>query len=76
MHTSPSPPHSFEGSISNMVHVEKSFYGTTKDGKEVDKYTLANENGVQVEVISFGAVTVAIKCPDKYVIYCALCSCV
>ncbi|XP_031560945.1 aldose 1-epimerase-like [Actinia tenebrosa] len=48
-----------------MVHVEKSFFGTTKDGKKVDKYTLINEKGVEVEVISFGAVTVAIKCPDK-----------
>lgn len=48
-----------------MVRVEKSFYGTTNDGKEVYKFTLINEKGVQVEVISFGAVTVAIKCPDK-----------
>jgi aldose 1-epimerase len=48
-----------------MVRVEKACYGTTKDGKEVDKYTLSNEKGVQVEVISIGAITVTIRCPDK-----------
>lgn len=51
-----------------MVVVVKSPYGTTKDGQKVDKYTLKNKNGVEVDVITFGAVTVSIKCPDRCVI--------
>ncbi|EDO38130.1 predicted protein [Nematostella vectensis] len=45
--------------------IEKSLYGQTKAGKDVYKYTFTNMNGVQVEVISFGAIIIAVKTPDR-----------
>ncbi|XP_015586419.1 aldose 1-epimerase isoform X2 [Cephus cinctus] len=35
------------------------------DGKEVDKYTLKNTKGVEIEVISYGATIVSVKVPGK-----------
>lgn len=47
--------------------ITKTLFGTTDDGKEVFKFAIENKNGLVLEVVSYGAIIVAIKCPDKYV---------
>jgi len=45
--------------------IQKSGFGTTKDGKPVDLYTLTNVNGMEVKIITYGGIIVSIKAPDK-----------
>jgi aldose 1-epimerase len=45
--------------------VEKSSFGTTKDGQAVDLYTLTNANGVVAKVITYGALLTELHVPDK-----------
>ena len=47
------------------VRVEKSDFGTLEDGRAVDLYTLTNENGVEVKIISYGGIVTSIRVPDK-----------
>lgn len=47
------------------MSVEKSFWGMTKDGKEVHKYFIANEQGANLEVIDYGAILVSVCVPDN-----------
>ena len=45
--------------------MQKSLFGTTPEGKEVYKYTLANSNGMEVDLITYGATVQAIRIPCK-----------
>jgi aldose 1-epimerase len=45
--------------------VEKSSFGTTKDGQAVDLYTLTNANGVVAKIITYGALLTELHVPDK-----------
>jgi len=45
--------------------VEKSSFGTTKDGQPVDLYTLTNANGVVARIITYGALLTELHVPDK-----------
>lgn len=45
--------------------VNKEFFGTLPNGKEVYKYTLKNFNGMEVDIINYGAIITAIRIPDK-----------
>ena len=45
--------------------VEKSSFGTTKDGQAVDLYTLTNANGVVARIITYGALLTELHVPDK-----------
>jgi aldose 1-epimerase len=40
-------------------------FGNLADGAVVDKYTLANDNGMSVGVITYGAIIQSIMVPDK-----------
>lgn len=40
-------------------------FGTTKDGKAVDVYTLRNNNGVEARIINYGGIVLSLKVPDK-----------
>lgn len=46
------------------LSVTKSAFGSVS-GKSVEKYQLTNRNGMQVDIITFGARVQAIKVPDK-----------
>jgi aldose 1-epimerase len=48
--------------------ITKELFGTTDDGQEVYKFVIENKNGLALEVISYSAIIVGIKCPDKYVV--------
>jgi aldose 1-epimerase len=45
--------------------VEKSSFGTTKDGQPVDLYTLTNAKGVVAKIITYGALLTELHVPDK-----------
>jgi aldose 1-epimerase len=47
------------------MNIEKQSFGWTPDGKEVHKYTLLNNQGMEVDIISFGAIITAIRVPDR-----------
>ncbi len=47
------------------MNIEKQLFGTTPEGKEVFKYTLTNHQGMEVDIISYGAIITAIRIPDK-----------
>ena len=45
--------------------VERSSFGTTKDGQAVDLYTLTNANGVTAKIITYGALLTELHVPDR-----------
>lgn len=48
-----------------MSYVKKKYFGTTRKGEKVYKFTILNNNGLKVDVINYGATIVAFKIPDK-----------
>lgn len=47
------------------VTIEKSTFGTTKNGESVGKYTLKNQNGIEVDIITYGGIITSLKVPNK-----------
>ncbi len=47
------------------MSIQKNLFGVLADGKEVYAYTLCNENGMQVKILSYGGAIAQIKVPDK-----------
>lgn len=45
--------------------LSKQAYGVTADGQAVTEYTLANANGVEVKIITYGGVITAVRVPDR-----------
>src|SRR5215475_6795971 len=45
--------------------VEKRSFGKTPEGTAIDMYVLKNKNGVEADVITFGATLVSLKAPDR-----------
>lgn len=45
--------------------VAKSDYATMADGTKIDKYTLKNANGMEMEVITYGGIITKLTAPDK-----------
>lgn len=40
-------------------------FGTTKDGEKVRSFTLANKNGVEARIITYGAILASLRVPDN-----------
>lgn len=40
-------------------------FGSTKDGIPVQKFTFANGNGYEIEMLNYGATIVSVKAPDR-----------
>ena len=47
------------------ISISKAPFGTTKDGKAVDIYTLRNARGLTAKVITFGAIIYSLEAPNK-----------
>ena len=47
------------------MNIEKQLFGTTPEGKEVYKYTLKNHQGMEVDIITYGAIITAMRIPDR-----------
>ena len=40
-------------------------FGKTKDGVEVDQYTLSNSHGIRVRIVTYGAIVTSVETPDR-----------
>lgn len=49
----------------NLVTISKENFGMTSDSIAVDKYTMKNEKGMQIDVITYGGIITAWTAPDK-----------
>ncbi len=47
------------------MKMEKTVFGTMKDGTEIYLYSIENSNGMKAEVINYGAILVNLYVPDK-----------
>ncbi|MEN8156870.1 MAG: aldose epimerase family protein [Bacteroidota bacterium] len=47
------------------MNIEKQLFGTLPGGREVHKYTMKNNHGMEVDVITYGAIITAIRIPDS-----------
>lgn len=52
-------------SAATTVAITKVPFGKLPDGQEVSLYTLKNKNGVEMQVINYGAIITSLKTPDK-----------
>jgi aldose 1-epimerase len=48
-----------------VVSVSKAPYGTLADGTAIDQYTLANQRGMTVKIITYGGIVTEIDTPDS-----------
>jgi aldose 1-epimerase len=48
------------------VSIDKKNYGTTPSGEKIDCYTLKNQKGMEVNIITYGGIITSLKVPDKY----------
>ena len=47
------------------MNIEKKLFGLDPEGREVHKYTLKNNKGMEVDIITYGAIVTALRVPDK-----------
>lgn len=47
------------------VSIEKSVYGKTSEGEEVESYKLKNQNGMEVDIMTYGGIISSLKVPNK-----------
>ncbi len=45
--------------------ITKRPYGTTREGRAVEEYTLTNANGVEAKIITFGGIITSLRVPDR-----------
>jgi len=49
----------------NLVSITKEAFGTTTDSIDVDKYTLKNQKGMEISIITYGGIITSWTAPDK-----------
>ncbi len=47
------------------MEIEKQLFGTMPAGEDVQRYTLKNSRGMEIDVINYGAIITAIRVPDR-----------
>ncbi len=47
------------------VSIEKSVYGKTAQGEEIESYKLKNQNGMEVDIMTYGGIITSLKVPNK-----------
>lgn len=48
------------------VRVESSIFGRLPDGAQVERYTLTNAHGMEVQLMTYGATLTSVKVPDRH----------
>src|SRR2546421_2092532 len=48
-----------------MASLTQSAFGTMPDGTKVDAFTLTNAHGIEARIITYGAIVVSLKAPDR-----------
>ncbi len=56
-------------SDNSKVTIEKSPYGTTVEGIDVNEYTLSNQQGMEVSIINYGGIITSLTAKDKNGVY-------
>jgi aldose 1-epimerase len=46
------------------VSIEKSIYGNLPSGQKIESYTLKNQNGIEVTIITYGGIITSLKVPN------------
>ena len=54
-----------DNKMSKNMGITSAVFGKTKDGQQVDLYTLTNANGVVLKVSTYGAIITELHVPDK-----------
>ena len=54
-----------EANATDSVSIAKSVYGKTDKGVQIDQYTLKNQKGMEVDIITFGGRISTLKVPNK-----------
>lgn len=47
------------------AEMKRTAFGTTPEGEQVEQYTLTNEQGMEVKIITYGGRITSLKVPDK-----------
>jgi aldose 1-epimerase len=47
------------------MSIKKQAFGKTKDGKNVDLYTLTNTNGLNAKIMTYGGIVTSLQVPDR-----------
>jgi aldose 1-epimerase len=54
-----------ETTVTDSVSIVKSEYGKTEKGVAIDRYTLKNQKGMEVNIITYGGIISSLKVPNK-----------
>ncbi len=54
-----------ESMIETKLPITEAIFGQTKDDESIEEYTLKNENGVELKVITYGGRITSLKVPDN-----------
>ena len=54
-----------EANATDSVSIAKSVYGKTDKGVQIDQYTLKNQKGMEVNIITYGGIISSLKVPNK-----------
>lgn len=54
-----------EVTATDSVSIAKSEYGKTDKGVQIDQYTLKNQKGMEVSIITYGGIITSLKVPNK-----------
>jgi aldose 1-epimerase len=55
----------YAAKAADKTDITKADFGTTRDGKKVDIYTLTNANGLQTKITNYGGTVVSLLVPDR-----------
>lgn len=53
------------GAVNAAGTLDRASYGTTKDGRAVETYTMTNDHGLRVRFLSYGGIITEIDAPDR-----------
>lgn len=45
--------------------IEKESFGTTQDGRDVERYTLVNSGGMRVQILTYGGIITSLEVPNR-----------
>ncbi|MFV5694417.1 aldose epimerase family protein [Flavobacterium sp. LB3P122] len=54
-----------DAKATDSVSIAKAAYGKTDKGEQVDRYTLKNQKGMEVNIITYGGIISSLKVPNK-----------
>jgi aldose 1-epimerase len=59
------PEESIAGTGGPRMEIKRAVFGSLPDGTAVDIYTLKNKSGLEAQIMTYGAILVSLKLPDR-----------